>query len=173
MGATAAAYTAATATWELSCVCDQFRAAPDPWPASSWIPVGFVTTEPQWELLLFFFLLGLGLREFCLWVAVCESILFPILWWDDSKSVTHDICLYNQESWLHAAGPQLPQRWCQCLVVEGETSSHYCVQGWWREGGGGNKSQENCLGGGAGQTELCLNKWFKHDSYNCWTASLW
>ena len=48
----------AAATWDLSCVCDlhhKLMARLDPWPTewgqgSSWILVGLVSTEPQWEL---------------------------------------------------------------------------------------------------------------------------
>ena len=60
-----AAYTTATVTWDLSCVCDlhhssRQRQIPDPLiepgiePKSSWIRVGFVSAAPQWELLLLF-----------------------------------------------------------------------------------------------------------------------
>ena len=58
------AYTTATAMWDLSLVFDLYH---NPWqcwilsplseagiePASTWIVVGFVTAEPQWELLYF------------------------------------------------------------------------------------------------------------------------
>ena len=61
------AYTTATATPDLSCICELLHGSQqcqilNPLskariePASSWIPVRFVTTEPQWELLLFYFL---------------------------------------------------------------------------------------------------------------------
>ena len=58
------AYTTATATWDLSCIYDLHHssqqcqilnslseaARPGIEPTSSWILVGFVSTEPQWEL---------------------------------------------------------------------------------------------------------------------------
>ena len=45
------AYATATATPDLSCVCDLHHwARPGIKPESSWILVGFVTTEPQWKL---------------------------------------------------------------------------------------------------------------------------
>ena len=54
------AYATATAMWDPSCICDLHHNSwqcwiPDPLrlgiePASSWILVRFISTEPQWEL---------------------------------------------------------------------------------------------------------------------------
>ena len=68
------AYTIATATWEPSCIwptpqlmCNARSLTqwtrPVIEPESSWILVGFVTTEPQWELPSFGFLTSLYKEE--------------------------------------------------------------------------------------------------------------
>ena len=58
--------TTATATSNLSCICDLYYSSwqcrilnplieARDWTVSSWVQVGFITTEPQWELLKGFF----------------------------------------------------------------------------------------------------------------------